>query len=98
MQTVASLPLDLVHELRLRCWARENYVPASQRDGNWPGVVQDEMRRRDLELAEAAEQAHGSVHGGRRIVPLMPDGCWTVHGPHVETMRSKVLVSIPVVS
>lgn len=87
-------PMDFVHELRLRRWARENYVPARERDSQWPAVVQDEMRLRDQELADAVE--HAIV--GRRIVPLVPDGSWTIHGPHLETARTKVLVSIPVVS
>ena len=46
-------PVDFIEELRLRRWARENYVPASQRDARWHPVVLDEMRRKDAEGREA---------------------------------------------
>jgi len=39
--------LDFLDELRLRRWARENYVPPPQRDGAWHAVVHDEMRAKD---------------------------------------------------
>jgi hypothetical protein len=45
--------LDLIEELRLRRWARENYVPRPQRQLSWHPVVLDEMGRRDLETSEA---------------------------------------------
>jgi hypothetical protein len=93
MPTASSPPLDFVHELRLRRWARENYVPPADRDRDWPGVVHEEMCQRDREL-EAVSHYAGM---GRRIVPLVPDGNWTIHGAHLETSRSRVLASIPVV-
>ena len=43
------VPLDLIEELRLRRWARRNYVPAERRAGEWHPVVLDEMRARDRE-------------------------------------------------
>ena len=39
--------LDFLEELRLRRWARENYVPQPQRDEAWHPVVHDEMRSKD---------------------------------------------------
>lgn len=42
--------LDMISELRFRCWARENYVTAEARDPNWHPVVLDEMQRKDQEL------------------------------------------------
>lgn len=37
--------IDFVAELRLRQWARRNYVPANQRcDSDWHSIVLDEMR------------------------------------------------------
>ncbi len=42
--------LDFIEELRLRRWARLNYVPPEQRDAAWHPVVLDEMDRRDLEV------------------------------------------------
>jgi hypothetical protein len=43
------LDMDLIEELRLRRWARENYVPPEQRDGAWHPVVQEEMSKKDSE-------------------------------------------------
>ncbi|MFO1095607.1 MAG: hypothetical protein U0992_20230 [Planctomycetaceae bacterium] len=42
--------LDLVDELRLRRWARANYVPLDDRDLSWDAVILDEMAQKDLEL------------------------------------------------
>ena len=44
--------LDLIEELRLRRWAREHYVPRSQRERNWHPVVLDEMERKDRDLSQ----------------------------------------------
>jgi hypothetical protein len=41
--------LDFIEELRLRRWARENYVPPDQREHSWHPVVHEEMERKDLE-------------------------------------------------
>jgi hypothetical protein len=41
--------VDLIEELRLRRWARENYVPATGRDESWHPVILDEMDRKDQE-------------------------------------------------
>ncbi|HEX6987167.1 MAG TPA: hypothetical protein VF170_17440 [Planctomycetaceae bacterium] len=73
--------MDLLKELRLRRWARENYVPAERRAATWHPVVLDEMRRRDEELAaepltdmvSAEHVASESIDDlGSRIVPLAP--------------------------
>ena len=46
-----NLPqMDLVRELRLRQWARQNYVLEDSRKSTWHPIVLDEMQRRDLEL------------------------------------------------
>jgi hypothetical protein len=45
--------LDFIEELRLRRWARENYVPFAQRQKSWHPVVQDEMHRKDAEALQA---------------------------------------------
>lgn len=44
--------IDLIRELRLRHWARTNYVSVDIRPDDWHPVVLDEMRRRDEELGE----------------------------------------------
>lgn len=45
--------VDFIEELRLRCWARENYVPADERDATWHPIILEEMRRKDGEVSEA---------------------------------------------
>jgi hypothetical protein len=41
--------VDFIEELRLRRWARENYVPPNQREQTWHPVILDEMDRKDRE-------------------------------------------------
>lgn len=41
--------LDFIEELRLRRWARENYVPRGQRQLSWHPVVHEEMNKKDGE-------------------------------------------------
>jgi hypothetical protein len=40
---------DFIEEIRLRRWARENYVPADERDDSWHPVVLAEMNAKDRE-------------------------------------------------
>ncbi len=42
--------LDLIEELKLRRWARENYQPPEQRRPDWHPVVHEEMRKKDTEV------------------------------------------------
>ena len=46
-----SFGLDIVEELRLRRWARENYQSVENRDADWHPVILEEMGRRDAEVA-----------------------------------------------
>ncbi len=89
----SSVPADPVEELRLRRWARENYVAVGERDSTWHAVVLDEMRRKDEELA--AIDSYAEI--ARRIVPLAPDHGQLLRGPHIEPARSAVLLRIPVI-
>jgi len=93
MQFASRGSADLVEELRLRRWARENYVASGHRDQTWHPLVLDEMRRRDQELTAAA--SYSAV--ARRIVPLVPDHGRLVRGPHIELVRPHVLLRVPVV-
>jgi hypothetical protein len=43
--------LDVIEELRLRRWARENYVPRGKRQLAWHPVVHEEMAKKDTELS-----------------------------------------------
>lgn len=45
--------VDFIEELRLRRWARENYVPSDERDASWHPIILEEMRRKDCEVSEA---------------------------------------------
>ncbi len=44
--------LDFIEELRMRRWARENYVPRTEREDHWHPVILDEMEKRDVERVE----------------------------------------------
>jgi hypothetical protein len=48
--------IDAIEELRLRRWAREHYVVASQRPAHWHPIILDEMLAKDDELRIAARQ------------------------------------------
>jgi hypothetical protein len=67
--------VDLVKELRLRRWARQNYVPADDRRNSWHPIVLDEMKAKDDEIAESAATAFP-------YVPLAPSTTHTIHGSH----------------
>ena len=62
--------IDLIRELRLRQWARTNYVPADMRSPSWHALVLDEMRRRDEELSESGALA---TRTRSVYVPLIPN-------------------------
>ena len=51
LQDGVTAQIDLVRELRVRQWARQNFVPQQQRKATWHPVVLDEMQNRDRELA-----------------------------------------------
>ncbi|HEV8060822.1 MAG TPA: hypothetical protein VGP68_13165 [Gemmataceae bacterium] len=57
MMSVSTVDLDLIEELRLRRWARENYVPRGQRQTGWHSVVLDEMSKKDFEGAVGESSA-----------------------------------------
>ena len=52
--TDRTLDVDFIEELRLRRWARENYVPACERDTAWHPIILDEMSRKDRDGMPAA--------------------------------------------
>ena len=54
MSMMVEVDVDFIEELRLRRWARQNYVPPEERDSSWHPVVHDEMDRKDLEVTEPA--------------------------------------------
>ncbi|MEW4489013.1 hypothetical protein AB1L42_13085 [Thalassoglobus sp. JC818] len=42
--------VDPIEEIRLRTWARQNYLPEQEREEEWHPIILDEMRQKDLEL------------------------------------------------
>jgi hypothetical protein len=52
MLSSVAAELDFIEELRLRRWARENYVPPNQRQFSWHPVILDEMTHKDVEMTE----------------------------------------------
>ena len=47
--TLMDGEVDLVEEMRLRTWARRNYVATCEREDSWHPVILDEMNRIDVE-------------------------------------------------
>ena len=81
MPELETAPSDMLRELRLRRWARTNYVgPANRDNDSWHPIVLDEMRLKDGELEETADhQAAAS-----RFVPLAPNVHYAVHQCHAD--------------
>ena len=46
MLSTVGAEVDFIEELRLRRWARENYVPRDRRKLSWHPVILDEMDRK----------------------------------------------------
>jgi len=53
MLSSVGAEVDFIEELRLRRWARENYVQRDRRQLSWHPVILDEMGRKDVEMSEA---------------------------------------------
>ena len=49
MYSSTLMDVDFVEELRLRTWARQNFVAEEDRDSDWHPVVLEEMRNVDEE-------------------------------------------------
>ena len=54
-----TLDVDFIEELRMRRWARENYVPTNARNRGWHPIVLEEMSRKDQE--EHADEPSPSI-------------------------------------
>jgi hypothetical protein len=53
MASSVMAELDFIEELRLRRWARENYVSREERKHSWHPIVHEEMEKKDVELGVA---------------------------------------------
>jgi hypothetical protein len=49
MSSSVLAELDFIEELRMRRWARENYVPPSERKHTWHPVIHEEMEKKEHE-------------------------------------------------
>ncbi|MCH7687722.1 MAG: hypothetical protein IH899_13730 [Planctomycetes bacterium] len=78
--------VDFIKELRLRRWARCNYVAQSERHNSLHPIVLDEMSKRDLERDLQAFQPPPSA----AFVPLEPTDSHLLHSPHQLPEEPKV--------
>lgn len=77
--------IDLVEELRLRRWARLNYVCESQRRSDWHPVILNEMQLRDHETAENSDAGTGP----ESLVPLPDSRILRIDQAHAFPTRSR---------
>ncbi|MCA9039721.1 MAG: hypothetical protein KDA65_05165 [Planctomycetaceae bacterium] len=85
---------DIVKELRLRSWARQNYVALADRSKDWHPIVLNEMQRRDAEiLATEAEHAEWQQMKAAptHVVPLIPSSLLALHAAHQQIPAPKFL-------
>ncbi len=86
--------VDLIEELRLRRWARENYVPLQSRSGSLHPIILDEMCCRDGELEDSAVECKALAYQvlGISNVALAPND------PMINNNQSEdVVYSMPYV-
>ena len=84
--------IDLTEELRLRSWARMNYVIPEFRDPAWHPVLLDEMRQQDHEFIEPEYPSCG--HG---LVPLQPTEIRLLHPAHKGPNAPNLLLVVETV-
>lgn len=66
--------VDFVEELKLRTWARYNFVSNDQRDAAWHPIILDEMSRRDaeepaIEIVHSVPQGDSSSESPKKRTP-----------------------------
>lgn len=83
--------VDLISELQMRRWARENYVPEPRRDGGWHPLVLHEMKLRDAELNGIDDRLSSRAYG---FVPLPPTSIPRLDQPHRRLDQPKLLQAI----
>ena len=79
--------VNLAKELRLRGWARKNYVSAENRPDKWHPIVLDEMRKRDRELES---RSSGQTIAGT-FAPLPPTDLRRLDEAHESVSEPNLL-------
>ncbi len=79
---------NLIQELRLRRWARRNYVAAAERSVTWHPHVLDEMQQKDAELERLGHYyTHTPISA---YVPLAPTTSHTLHEAHAAVSQPNI--------
>lgn len=91
MRKESSVQLDVVEELQMRRWARENYCQEIDRDPTWHSVIHEEMQQKDREQEKFDEKAYLAC----AVVPLPPGDVLRFHRPHADSLRAERLLSVP---
>lgn len=90
----ANAEIDVIEELRIRRWARENYLPLAARDPRLHPLVLDEMGRKDRELAESL----GRTGRAFAYVPLAPDEHLRHDPQHLVPAAPNLLLTVAEIS
>jgi hypothetical protein len=83
---------DFIAELRIRQWARRNYLPPHQRDAALHPIARDEMEFRDRELRD--ERPEWTMVR-TPFVPLLPADAVQIDGPHAAVPAPRSLAGLP---
>ena len=83
MTPANSAQLDFIEELKLRRWARLNYVAPVDRDDSWHPVVHDEMRNADRDMMRRGTEERAAL----TYVPLLPS-VMRLDTNHSDRLRS----------
>ena len=91
----SSLRLDPIEELRLRRWARENFVPRNARSRDWHPIIHEEMQTKDCEDMRSERVALS--RSGCGMLPVAPAtrsvATFILHTSHPEmTVGTRVAV------
>lgn len=81
----SDAPLDFVEELKLRRWARQNYVSPADRPRDWHPVIREEMQLRDAEMIVKSRVREPASS----YVPLAPTGIQRIHAAHASPEEPK---------
>ncbi|MFK7777569.1 MAG: hypothetical protein QM501_05550 [Gimesia sp.] len=90
MNQEANAATSVIAELRMRRWARFNYVSSDQRGETWNPIVLDEMRIKDQEMLET-ENNSMKARVSSMYVPLAPGVKNRIDEAHLEASVPRIL-------